>query len=1273
MDWTPEQEAIIYARGCELLVSAAAGSGKTAVLVERIFSRIMDEKDPVDIDRFVVVTFTKAAAAEMKERLRKRIEDALKDDNYDNKAKKRLRGQMSRIPAANISTVHSFCNYVIGQYFYRAGLDPAYREAEDSEMKLIRAAVMDELLETEYREENKDFVTLASQWSLNKKDDALGEWIETVYDKSRSEPFPDLKMKEWKEKLETSLDSDESPFLSWIIESGIRGVDSIRDELNQIKKVHAAFLSEAAASKKKYVETIDELISAAEGLITIRGEFEAGSSDAKKAFDQMKKTLDKMETNLSGLGRSGLPKSTKDEGELGVIVGKVAEKRAVLDADRESYFSRDYNELEKERGMLAETCATILRLAERFGEMYAKAKRERGVIDFSDLEQYALQILFDKDEKTGKRTRSETAKELEAHFREIMIDEYQDSNRVQDTILWAIAESDGSEESGKPPWECTAKNRFMVGDIKQSIYRFNNACPGLIEHKMDTYSTEPGALQRRFNLDKNFRSRQVIIDATNAVFKRIMKKDIGGVEYDNNASLKRGLKVTPTDYPTAEKVYVKRFFHENSVGFSRDRAEAVLIAHEIHRLVKGDNPLYVERKEGGYERVRYRDIVVLSRAVKSIADTYVEVFHDVGIPFVIQLSTGFFKTREISLMSQFLTVIDNPRQDIPLAGVLLSPVYGLDENMLSKVRIELPYGELYDAIRKYAVNKDDRYNVDSEIQKKLQTFLEQLERFRDLTQYTSLTDLIETIYRDTDIYDMFAVQSDSDRRCANLDALMQKVIEFDRGSFHGVHAFVEYLSQIEENELDDGEALTIGEDEDVVRMMTIHKSKGLEFPVVFLARATSEGQADTDYFRFDDRLGMAAPIANVEEGWKKDTLIGQLIQTQNTIDDIGERFRLLYVAMTRARDQLYIMRRVTNKYEPEVGTSFYHRLAMKAYSYMIAPAIADDPGESIFVTEKCREAEMILNDPSEWEDSNTANNSDTSPAYDGDVDEVRRLLREMDAIEPDTMTPPMRVSVSELKLASMMEPEEEQTAPTMDVEDAEDTEEAENTETPEVPAEQESGKKSGGHDRFFRKEDDRPEFMKEARTYTAAERGTIYHQVMATIDFASLSGIDPEDTGFSEAVGQALERVVENRHLHRDESGLIETERLVTFFKSELGQRMIRAAVAGTLKREQPFVMNKPAAQINPDKYAAYPDTPVMIQGIIDGYFEEEDGIVLMDYKTDKIPKKKPEVLVDRYHVQMELYREALERLLDGKRVKECYLYSFHLGCMIPVELGDPE
>ena len=1286
--WTEDQKKILNSRGQELLVSAAAGSGKTAVLVERIYGRVMDKSHPVDIDRFVVVTFTKAAATEMKDRLKTRIEKALNSPETPAGEKERLRRQLRLIPTANISTVHSFCNFIIGQYFHRIGLDPSYTQGTEEELALIKNRVMDELLEEKYAAPDKSFKRLIDLRAMNRSDDALSTWIYEMYKKSVSEPFPDVAFDEWERKAGLKINDDASEVLAEIIlrEQSMAGA---------LYNTVIGMAGKYAGVDKKYDTTMDQMKTAAKKLKTIAADFVNDNKTAKVCYGEMMLVLQGL--TFDDLAKT-VPKITDKEKtdpvklaakEKKIKVWKLLDPiRSQFFSDRDEIFFQSLDKHDKDRESMKEALLSLMKLTKEFAEAFRLAKRELGIVDFSDLEQFALQILFDKDEKTGRRTRSEVARELSEYFEEIMIDEYQDSNRIQDTILWSVSKCE--EDANLMPWDSFASNRFMVGDIKQSIYRFRNACPELFEEKMKSFSIDDDAPHRRIDLHMNFRSRGIVIDSTNDVFKDIMHEDIGGVSYDKDVYLHQGLKITapPKGTPVPEKVYLYDVNADfGKTGLTKEGAAAYAIAEKIEEMVHGNKPLYIE-DEDGYRRVSYRDIVILTRALKPIAYEYMDVFNHMGIPLVTELNQGFYGSREVSVVLNMLNIVDNPKQDIPLATVLLSPMFGFSEDELGFIKQVKRRSNLYDSMSVYLYlyklesgeidtveTEEDKESEEAEavetgedkesgnkklepdekLAKKIDVFMTFLKKLRSDASFVPASDITERIYRETGIYDYFACMPDGDRRCANLDYLMHLITEGAAGTM--LHDFVVHMSELAETQADMGEAMVHGEGEDVVRLMSVHKSKGLEFPVVILTRTESEGKAsDSGRWLYDSEFGVGGFADDIAKGIEKKTLIWYLIHRRNAEDDLGEILRLLYVALTRARDQLILIS-VNKDEDMSSETDYYHRLRMKSFASMVEPAVAADTSGDMFVREDIDYSD-VSKLPAGKVVTQDGEDSDTSEEYNTGI----YRADEPEGAPASRRVYPSKVSVSELKLAHMEAEDGEYDGTLQMYEDA-DEEQADEEEAETAGSRKEAS--ALGKPVFKkRNEEELPPFMRDSKekAYTAAEKGTITHHIMATIDFTAFDGMDAADeAGWSDKLSAELDLLVDKGYLPEEERHVADEAAIVAFFRNELGQRMIAAAGRGQLHREQPFTLSLPVAEVFPEAKDEPEDTTVLVQGIIDGYFEEDGSIVLMDYKTDKVTKKDgAETLKGRYATQLVWYQKALETTL-GENVTEKFLYSFSM------------
>lgn len=1175
MDWTDEQKACITARGGNVLVSAAAGSGKTAVLVERIFQRMVDAGEPVDVDRFLVVTFTRAAAAQMKEKLQARIEKALEEDP-DNT---HLQRQAGLAGCAHISTVHSFCGYVIQNYFHRIGLDPSYRQGTEGELTLLKKETVERILEEEYERAEPDFVALAGMNMFQRSDDALVQMILDLYEKAMSEPFPS----EWFDRMEAFFDirtceewEESELVVSWMAECRV-----ILQDISHM----------AARWQKRCLEP-DGPWYYEERLAQIQ-EICARLLQAD--------TYEKCREILQNMTFSRMS-SKKDEAVSQEKKQEVADGRKMcketLEELRDTYFSQTVEEHLQDLRDTEREVAPLLRLARRFMNEYTDSKREKNLVDFNDLEQLALSILLEKKETEGY-VPSEAARELAEQFVEIMIDEYQDSNRVQDTLLKSVS------RENLPGY---APNIFMVGDVKQSIYRFRKACPELFAEKLFSYEDREGAPYRRIDLHRNFRSRDTVLWGTNAVFERIMHRDLGGVEYDEDARLQPGRHFAePEEISSAAPVIGGKIETCILPGDGTPEQEGRLIAAKIQEMIFSASPLYVESGEG-YRKVRYSDIVILLRSVRTKGQAYFDALAEAGIPVVMDHNQGFFETREIQLVTAMLQTIDNPRQDKPLAAVLAGPMFDFTAEELAELRQSDRSVCLYDSL----LSCDGSGTV----KEKSQRFLLLLEKLRRKMSYAAVAELLQDIYDETGIYEAAAMMREGRQRTANLDWLMELAREFEATTYHGLSQFVRYINRREQTE-EMGEVSLVGEEEDVVRILTIHKSKGLEFPVCILAGLGGKLGGQNRSFLTVQESGIVAPVIDNERRTKKKTFYTEILRRRNVLDSLGEDMRVLYVAMTRAKEKLILVGS-TGKIEAP-SLSFLGRSRMRSFLDMVIPAALE---EDAWFDVQMAEPEELLEQAEadilrEEMESHALYNFDTSIVYDKEIRDKLEEFREF-AVEETPL--PVKVSVSELKVRSMEE---------MNLEDFTIFDSGEEEEMP-VPA--------------FVQAD-----VSEDSARKGAAYGTIWHQVMAVIDFQ----VQKDE----ETVRRSVEELVRTGRMRQEDTAVLRYDKLAAFFASELGQKMAKAQERGVLHREQPFVTGRKARDIFPDREE---DDTILVQGIIDAYFEEEDGLVLLDYKTDSLKPGEEDKLIKRYQTQMEVYREALESM-TGKKVRECVLYSFAL------------
>ena len=1090
MEFSPEQKKVIASRGRNLLVSAAAGSGKTAVLVERVLALITDPDAPVDLDRILIVTFTEAAAGEMKERLARELERRILEEPDS----EHLKRQAVLIHHAQINTIHSFCSYIIRNYFFRTGIDPTFRVMEEGESRLMISDVMSEMLEEKYQEAGEEFTGLVTNYFAQKSDEGLEDVIETLFLTAQTMPWP----KKWFEGAAERYDEEKIP---------------------------------------EYCDTEEE----------------------------------------------------------------IAQQRYTAPYVRE-----------------------LIALASEFTERFNSRKREKNVCDFADLEHLALEILHEEDD-TGEMVRSDAAKELASRYKYIMTDEYQDSILIQESLLYAV--------SGNADGIC---NRFMVGDIKQSIYGFRQARPDLFQDKFDSYVKEENADRcERIDLNTNYRSRREVIDTVNGFFEKLMTRELGGVDYDKSSRLNYG-GLYPEEEETGK--YETEFIvmdrkspdmeeFDSSAG-SR-RIEALLAGNKIKEIV-GKLPVY-DKEAGGYRPCRYSDIAVLFQVQSGVSEVFQREFTALGIPSNSVSKTGYFSATEIKTVLNYLSILDNPHQDIPFAGVLFSPIAGVSANELGKIRAAVPEGDYYSACLEYV-----QKGTDETLCRKLQAFLESYEKLRAMVPCTPVHELVEKVYRETGYLDIASAMPAGEQRAANLYILRNKAVKFEETSYHGVFNFIRYIEKMKKYSMDDGEVNIFSETADTVRLMSIHKSKGLEFPVVFLCDTTHKFNKNDlkGSFAFHSDLGIAMDVLDAAAHKKVAGIAKQKIADRKLKDLYSEKIRVLYVALTRAKEKLYI-----------TGIpSDLEKLKEKCRTAALSEKGTIDPGfllnqDNLLVwlmTALCGEPpghlKFRIETPSSLMSGITRSEIrenelleklraiDNETVYDP---EIIKRTEEIDRFEypfANREGMPGKMTVSQLKLLGGAEEEEPG--------------ELLEKEPPVVP--------------YI------PQFVsgKPEEKLSGAARGTLYHKIFERIDYTAI----PDDA--PETAMQYMKKLVsglrEKGFLNENECSSIAPEDFVNFLASETGIRMKKAAEKGCLYREQAFTFSIPAQEAD----ASWPaDEPLLVQGIIDAYFEEDGEYVIVDYKTDHTDEPDGSGLVDKYRKQVYYYARALEAA-SGKRVKEGYLYS---------------
>ena len=1288
MKFTPEQQRVIELHNSNILVSAAAGSGKTAVLVERIIRMICDGEHPADIDRLLIVTFTNAAAAEMRERIAAGIAARLEADPGNEHIQK----QSALLHNAQITTIDSFSLFLIRNHFNEIGLDPDFRVADEGEIKLLQQEVLAQLLEDAYAgnfvpeealtsregygnegtvpemEALEQFHACVEYFCPGGRESVLEQHILNLSRYAGSFPWP----AEWLEERKNDYAAGDmealvcSDYGQYLTERVKRTVEGCLEKLQEVKR-----LCELPDGPYMYGELTEAEIEQLERLTSCKDLEEQAAKVPAVTFARLpSKKDDSVDPAKRELAKA-IRNSVKD----------------TLSDLSESYFKTPL-ELAVEQGKACrEPLRMLLDLVLEFDRRLLAVKQERHLIDFSDMEHYALRILLkrEKVEETGgtgtdhaetkyRIVPSDVAMEYRQYFQEILIDEYQDSNLVQEYLLSAIS----GEEEGR-------YNRFMVGDVKQSIYKFRLARPELFLEKYDIYQ-ETGDLCR-IDLAKNFRSRIQVVDAVNDVFSRIMSREIGGIAYDDKAALYPGAVYPAQEDPAygSELLLIRKpekgereesgigEQHAEGAGVLVDydnvrQLEALAIAARIKQM-KGSLQV-MEKSTGELRPVRYSDMVILLRTTSGWDEEFKKILEQQGIPVYITSKTGYFGALEVQELLQFLRVLDNPRQDIPLFGVMQSVFGGFTQEEIAQIRSG---GEghsrkrmtLYEALKEVAqsgrtveegeeISAGESAGEEAELSQKADTFLQRIGHYRDLTPFTSIRDLLQRILDDYDYLNYVTALPTGSKRRANVEMLLTKASAFEKTSYFGLFHFIRYMEQLEKYDVDYGEADTLDENADVVRIMSIHKSKGLEFPVVFVSGLSKRFnmQDANQSLIVDMDLGVAVDYVDSVRRIKNKTLRRAVLSAKMKEDNLAEELRVLYVALTRAREKLIltaVLDKADEKWELAQMTG-QERLTYldfcEAGSYMdfLLPILpktgievktlrtedlaAEELGEQLRMGDRREQLRLIA--------------CGETPLT-GDPEENERKLmhlRERFAYQyphPGLQKLYTKTTVSELKIAAMAE-KDEAAFHTFEEKEV----------VPYIPG-----------------------FRREQEKVSGAVRGNAFHRVMELLDFTYLfteSGLFTGCPNNYEEYRRGLDKNrLQNRlqeFLQRETISLRLTEeyakavslpKILNFLEQELAYRMWRAQEQGLLYREQPFVLGIDAKRLDPDLPEG---EKVLIQGIIDVFFIEDGEIVLLDYKTDVIDSM--EALWNRYNVQIQYYEEALTKLMQMP-VKERILYSFYL------------
>lgn len=1178
--WTEEQQTAIDNRGGTLLVSAAAGSGKTAVLVQRVIERVTDPQNPCDIDSFLIVTFTKAAASEM----RGKIADALTALAAKQPNNLRLRRQLMLVHRAKITTVHAFCMGLLKEHFHELGLPPDFRTVEESEQKSMRAEVLEEVLEAQYAREQEQFAALVDAVSGGRDDRQLETVILETFDKLQASPKPKKMLEAYQQQFIRSFDrladTDWGRELLNTASDRIQyGMAVLRDALDEMQG--------ADEVQEKYEPVFLDDLRQAQNLLAV---VQDGAWD--EAVRQCRDLCTKRK-------RLNSPRGYEDKAFLKRLQNSRAIWKEISDELAEKVLCLSEAEVREDMLLMAPAIQALCKTVQAFMDAYQAEKQRRGVVDFNDLEHFAVELLTDAQDQPTPLANS-------MHFSEIMVDEYQDTNAVQDTIFRAVSDEEG--------------NIFMVGDVKQSIYRFRLANPGIFLEKYQTYADADKVNDdrpRRVVLSKNFRSRPEVLDSVNYLFKKLMSPRLGDLDYTDREALHTG-----ASFPDGQDDYRTEFCVLETHSEDEDtpesiRQEAIYCAGRIRSML--DEKFCVTDKQTGELRpCRPEDFVILLRSVKNKAMVFQRELLALGIPAGADLPDDMLQTPEILTLVSWLEMVDNPRQDVPLLAAMNSPIGGFDEEKLAEIRLYDRDNDYYCALK-----------AASEQLPKAAEFLTQLDKLRLLAVDLPVRRLLSHIIDSTGAMGVFGAMPNGRARQHHMTALMELAGRFEQSGSRGLFAFVRYLRELRES----GSGITVSENEDaggMVRIMTIHKSKGLEFPIVIVANCTKRfnEQDLSKAVLVHEQMGISMRCRDRERGLQYDGLDRRAMASALRREMVSEELRVLYVALTRAKEKLICVAAVKEiEKQMEKWASIasldpipsYALSSANQYALWLSVPLLRHPAASSLRKLCERPPELDVYAPECF----TIRIIRYQCPEEQQILEENRHVENFKQLEAPELKPYAHDALRDLpsKLTATAIPESFRA-----VEAQEDTQHL-------------------WQGIRFR----RPFFERNTRGLTPSEIGTAHHLFLQFCDYEKCET----------ALGRQAELMrMRQRHILSDaQADVIELERIAAFFHSDLYHRLKGAS---GMHREFKFSLLVPAGDYYAEA-ADFPEEQVLLQGVIDCLLETEEGLTVMDFKTDRVSAQWAQQRAEQYRRQLDAYRRAAQTVFH-KPVSGCALFFLHCG-----------
>lgn len=1230
-------------------------AGKTAVLVERIINKAINEN--IDIDKLLVVTFTNAAASEMRERVLDAIYKKLDEDPEN----ENLQRQITLLNMASICTIDSFCLDVVKNNFYELeNVSPNFRIADTPEIELLKQEILDELFETKYLSEDKDFTKLINTYTSYRDDTPLKDLILSIYSYISSSPYPlkwlNEKIEMFNIKDELDKDFSQTPWGKVLLE-----------EMDEELTDDIAILEDTAKGMEyeKELEIFKQIIeSDIKQLTTLKENL----NDWNKAYEISQKI------KFMSWSKKKVESEIKDESKK--VRDSVKKK---FNNIKGKIFVSDSRQSNQDIFDMYDILKKLEKLIIEFDDIFSKRKREKNIVDFTDIEHFALNILVkdvetttdENGEKHEKIIKTEVAKKYTEKFEEIAIDEYQDSNLVQEFILSSISRGN---------------NMFMVGDVKQSIYRFRQAMPKLFLDKYSNYKpveTDPNGIGRKIQLFKNFRSRDNVLDFTNLIFKDIMSTKLGEVDYNEDEYLNFGAEdykkinqnlkteIDIIDVKTTEESeennqeYSNKYYENSDYGNDDDEKEdelehlenieieAKYVANKIKKLIDSKYQVY-DRKKETFRDITYKDIAILLRSTKDKASIYEQELIKLDMPVFADSNQEYLDSIEIQTIMSVLKIIDNPMQDIPLVTVLRSNIGKFTDNELVEIRLSDKYDNFYNCMQKAKVD------VNAELKEKIEKFLNQIDTWRKEQEYLALDELIWKIYSDTGYYNYVGLMPNGNLRQANLKILFERAKKYETASFKGLYNFINFIEKLKINSGDLSSAKIIGENDDVIRIMSIHKSKGLEFPIVFLVNTNkqfNEQDIRKNPVLLHQDLGIGAKYINYNAQVQYDTLTREAIKNVVRNENISEEMRILYVALTRAKEKL-IITGISKDYSKQLEDieqqkNIYARkdgkinpILVKKYKdylnwillvYLYEQANTED----LLELNRIEPSSVLENRKQENEQENTSQNVIEMLNENSDKKDVKQIKEQIEYEYPNKLAIDIPTKSSVTKIKQMKQKQLGVDFESLDNEESEET----NDKTGE------NDYNIGTQNIIFEK----PNFLQEEKEtkITSAQKGTLTH--------LCLQKLNPKEEYDLEKIKTLIQNLEMNQIITEKESKAINPNKILQFTKSELWKQLKNAK---EYYQEKPFYINVPASQI----YDEDIKENILVQGIIDLYFVNENGqIVLVDYKTDYVESGKEFELVEKYKSQLDLYKQALENAL-GTKVYKVYIYSVYLGKEIEIK-----